>query len=174
MKVSTLSSGTLHLVALAVSLALVAAPARSAENPALWKASVRGDHARVLAAVRAGLEAHQFQILGEDNLSRGLENNLEIFGAQRWNTIGFGNVTAVHFCSLAFNQQVFNINMDWAILCPFKVVVFNMKATPDRIELMLLRPGWILSADPHPDARRIGALIEQRIVEALKEGAGLP
>jgi len=163
------------VTAILLTLLSLAAPLHAADdaNPALWKATVRGDYARVLAGVKASLEAAQFQILGEDNLSRGLENNMETFGADKWNSIGFGNVTAVHFCSLTFNQQVFNINMDWSILCPFKVVVLNMKAAPDRITLILTRPTWILARDPHPEARRIGETIEKRIVAALREGAGL-
>lgn len=173
----TLAIAGTHFVrrlAFVIGFAVLSGAAPGAENPALWKASASGDHARILAGIKAALEAHQFQILGEDNLSRGLENNLEIFGAERWNTIGFGQVTALHFCSLTFNQQVFNINMDWSILCPFKVVVFNMKRDPARIQLILLRPSWILARDPHPQAKRIGRLIESRIVEALREGAGLP
>lgn len=165
----------LRTTAILLTLLPPAAPVHAADdaNPALWKATVRGDYARVLAGVKSSLEAAQFQILGEDNLSRGLENNIETFGADKWNSIGFGNVTAVHFCSLTFNQQVFNINMDWSILCPFKVVVLNMKAAPDRITLILTRPTWILARDPHPEARRIGETIEKRIVAALREGAGL-
>jgi uncharacterized protein (DUF302 family) len=163
------------VTAVLLTLMSLAAPVPAADdaNPALWKATVRGDYARVLAGVKAGLEAAQFQILGEDNLSRGLENNMETFGADKWNSIGFGNVTAVHFCSLTFNQQVFNMNMDWSVLCPFKVVVLNMKAAPERITLILTRPTWILARDPHPEARRIGETIENRILAALREGAGL-
>lgn len=164
-----------HSVALLVALFFLtvagSARAQDAANPALWKLSVTGEYRSVLAGVKASLEASQFQILGEDNLSRGLEYNMEIFGADKWNTIGFGNVTAVHFCSLTFNQQVFNINMDWSILCPFKVVVFNMKAQPDRINLIFTRPSWILARDPHPEAKRIGEMIETRITSALREGA---
>lgn len=158
---------------LAAALALLVAQAAGAgDNPALWKHSVSGDYAKVLAGIRHGLAAAQFQILGEDNLSRGLENNMEIFGADKWNSIGFGRVTTVHFCSLTFNQQVFNIDMDWSVLCPFKVSVYNMRAQPQRIHLVLVRPSWILSRDSHPQARQVGEAIEARIVEALKEGAG--
>ena len=162
----------LAAVALCLTLALPVCGQDSTANPALWKLTVAGEHARVLEGVKTSLEAAQFQILGEDNLSRGLEYNKEIFGADKWNTIGFGNVTAVHFCSLTFNQQVFNMDMDWSILCPFKVVVFSMKAQPDRVHLLFIRPTWILGRDPHPEAKRIGEMIEHRIISALREGAG--
>jgi uncharacterized protein (DUF302 family) len=163
---------SLRRLAAAFLLAL-AHGAAAGDNPALWKHSVGGDYAKVLAGIRHGLAAAQFQILGEDNLSRGLENNMEIFGADRWNTIGFGRVTTLHFCSLAFNQQVFNMDMDWSVLCPFKVSVYNMRSDPQRIHLVLVRPTWILGQDPHPRAREIGQAIEARIVEALREGTGL-
>lgn len=142
------------------------------DNPALWKHTATGDYATVLAAIKAGLSAAQFQILGEDNLSRGLENNSEIFGADKWNTIGFDRVTTVHFCSLTFNQQVFNLNMDWSILCPFKVSVYNMRAQPRLIHLVMVRPTWILAQDAHARAKETGQAIEARIVAALREAAG--
>lgn len=66
------------------------------------------------------------------------------------------------------------MNTDWAILCPFMVVVFNTKQTPQRIELILLRPTRILSADPRPEAKPIGAAIEPRISDAIKGAMGLP
>ncbi len=157
----------------AVSLVWVLgfAPVRAADNPALWKHHVKGDYAKVLQGVKAGLEEKQFQILGEENLSRGLENNRQVFGEDKWNTIGFQNVTAVHFCSLTFNQQVFNMSMDWAILCPFKVVVFNMKANPDNVTVMTTRPTWLLARDNHKKAAEVARNIENRITAAIKEGA---
>lgn len=143
----------------------------AADNPALWKHHVKGDYAKVLQGVKAGLEEKQFQILGEENLSRGLENNRQVFGEEKWNTIGFQNVTAVHFCSLTFNQQVFNMSMDWAILCPFKVVVFNMKTNPDNVTIMTTRPTWLLARDNHRKAAEVARNIESRITAAIKEGA---
>lgn len=59
---------------------------------------------------------------------------METFGADKWSRIGFVNVTAVHFCSLALNQQTFDINLDWSALCSFTAVVMNMKTAPERIE----------------------------------------
>lgn len=142
----------------------------AADNPALWKHQVKGEYAKVLQGVKAGLEEKQFQILGEENLSRGLENNRQVFGEDKWNTIGFQNVTAVHFCSLTFNQQVFNMSMDWSILCPFKVVVFNMKANPDNVTIMTTRPTWLLARDSHKKAGEVARNIENRITAAIREG----
>lgn len=143
----------------------------AADNPALWKHEVKGDFAKVLAGVKAGLEEKQFQILSEENLSRGLENNAAVFGEDKWNTIGFQNATSVSFCSLTFNQQVFNLNMDWAILCPFKIVLYNMKKNPERVTILLTRPTWILAKDSHKKAAEVGKAIEGRITAAIREGA---
>ena len=148
-----------------------APPLSAADNPALWKHQVRGDFGRVLAGVKTALEEQQFQILGEENLSRGLENNRQVFGEDKWNSIGFQNVSAVHFCSLSFNQRVFNLNMDWAILCPFKVVVYNMKQNPDQVTILFTRPTWLLARDSHKFAHDVSNGIEQRIITTIKEGA---
>jgi len=148
-----------------------ALPLSAADNPALWKHQVKGDYGRVLAGVKAALEEQQFQILGEENLARGLENNRQVFGEDKWNSIGFQNVNAVNFCSLSFNQRVFNLNMDWAILCPFKVVVYNMKKNPEQMTILLTRPTWLLTRDSHKLAHEVGSGIEQRIITTLKEGA---
>lgn len=143
--------------------------AYAADNPALWKHQVKGDFNAVLASLKAGLESKQFQITGEEHMSKGLENNRKTFGEDKWNTIGFQNVTVVHFCSMVFNHEVYNLNMDWAILCPFKAVVYNMKAKPDQITILTTRPTYLLAKDPHKKAREVGKKIEERIITAIKE-----
>lgn len=158
------------LALLALALALWLAPLVAHANPAFWKHPVKGDFARVLENVKSGLEGQQFLITGEENLSNGLENNKKVFG-EKWNTIGFQNVTALHFCSLAFNQEVFNLNMDWSILCPFKLVVYNMKAKPDQIFILTVRPTYLLKDDAHKKAPEIGKKMEDRIIRAVMEGA---
>ena len=143
---------------------------QAAENPALWKYKVKGDFATVLSNIKTGLEANQFLITGEENLSKGLENNKMIFGEDKWNTIGFDNVTAIHFCSMVFNQEVFNINMDWSILCPFKVVAYTMKAVPQEVTIITVRPSYLLKQDRHKKAKKIGKRMDERIINAIKAG----
>jgi uncharacterized protein (DUF302 family) len=143
------------------------------ENPAFWKYKVKGDFATVLSNIKTGLEADQFLITGEENLSKGLENNKQIFGEDKWNTIGFDNVTAVHFCSMVFNQEVFNIKLDWSILCPFKVVAYTMKAVPQEVTIITVRPSHLLKQDPHKEAEKIGKRMDQRIINAIKAGVSL-
>lgn len=60
--------------------------------------------------------------------------------------------------------------MDWSVLCPFKVVLYSMKAKPNEIHLVTVRPTYLLAKDPHKKAKAIGKKIEDRILEALKEG----
>ncbi len=160
--------GALLLVFL--SLTVGSLYVQAAENPAFWKYKVKGDFATVLSDIKSGLEADQFLITGEENLSKGLENNKQIFGEDKWNTIGFGNVTAVHFCSMVFNQEVFNINMDWSILCPFKVVAYTMKAVPQEVTILTVRPSYLLKKDRHKKAKKIGKRMDQRIINAIKAG----
>ena len=143
--------------------------AYAADNPALWKHQVKGDFNAVLASLKAGLESKQFQITGEEHMSKGLENNRKTFGEDKWNTIGFQNVTVVHFCSMVFNHEVYNLNMDWAILCPFKAVVYNMKAKPDQITILTTRPSYLMAKDAHKKAQEVGKKIEERIVSAIKD-----
>ncbi len=151
-----------------VGFAGLSAPGYAAENPALWKYQVKGDFDTVLASLKTGLEVRQFQITGEENMSKGLENNKKVFGEDKWNTIGFQNVTVVHFCSTVFNQEVYNLSMDLAILCPFKAVVYNMKAKPDQITIMTTRPTYLVAKGDRK-AREAGKKIENRIVTAIKE-----
>ena len=155
---------------LAVLLLLGAgALAQAAENPALWKHQVKGDFATVLADLKAGLESRQFQISGEENMSKGLENNIAVFGPDKWNTIGFDNVTVVHFCSLVFNHEVYNLNMDLAIMCPFKAVVYNMQAEPERIHILTVRPAYLVDKDPDPKVRDVGKRVEKDIISAIED-----
>ena len=142
--------------------------AQGGENPALWKHQVKGDFATVLADLKSGLEARQFQISAEENMSKGLENNIAVFGEDKWNTIGFDNVTVVHFCSLVFNHEVYNLNMDLAILCPFKAVVYDMKAEPGKVNLLMVRPAYLVGNDPDPKAREVGKQIEKDILSAIE------
>lgn len=153
-------------------LTLVAAPAvgQAADNPAFWKYEVKGDFADVLNRVRNGLLAAQFQITAEENLSKGLENNKHLFPTGKWNTIGFENVTALHFCSIVFNQEVFNIDLDWSILCPFKLVVYNTKKAPRDITIVTLKPTYLLAQDKNKKAGDVGKRIEERITNAIREG----
>ena len=158
------------LLCIAVVLGGITPPAHAAENPALWKYQVKGDFATVLTHLKHGLEAGQFIITAEENLSKGLENNKHLFPAGKWNTIGFDNVTAIHFCSLVFNQEAFNINLDWSILCPFKLVAYTTKKAPKDVTLVMIRPTYILAKDTHKKAKEVGRKIEDRIVAAIKEG----
>lgn len=154
---------------MAVVVALVPLTAGAADNPAFLKYQIKGEFAQVLDHLKAGLESKQFLITGEENLAKGLENNKQIFGADKWNTIGFKEATAVHFCSLVFNQEVFNLTMDWSILCPFKLTAYTMKKQPGVVNVVTLRPTYLLARDPHPKAGEIGRKIESRIVEALRD-----
>lgn len=153
-------------------LYLAAAPiaGHAADNPAFWKYEVKGDFADVLNRVRNGLLAAQFQITAEENLSKGLENNRHLFPPGKWNTIGFENVTALHFCSIVFNQEVFNIDLDWSILCPFKLVVYNTKKASRDITIVTLKPTYLLAQDKNKKAGEIGKRIEERITSAIREG----
>ncbi|OGI50537.1 MAG: hypothetical protein A3E57_09320 [Candidatus Muproteobacteria bacterium RIFCSPHIGHO2_12_FULL_60_33] len=144
--------------------------ARAAENPAFLKFQAKGDFTEVVAHLKHGLEAAQFQITAEENLSKGLEKNMHLFPEGKWNTIGFDNVTAIHFCSLVFNQEAFNINLDWSILCPFKLVAYTTKKAPKDVTLVMIRPTYILAKDTHKKAKEVGRKIEDRIVAAIKEG----
>lgn len=152
------------------TLGLLSATAQAADNPAFLKFQAKGDYATVLGNVKHALEAGQFIISSEENLAKGLENNKQVFPDGKWNTIGFDNVTAVHFCSLVFNQEVFNISMDWSILCPFKLSVYSMKKAPQDITIIVQRPTYLLAQDPNPKAKEIGKKMEDRIVSALKAG----
>ncbi len=139
-------------------------------NPAFWKYQAKGEFAEVVTHVKHGIEAGQFQITAEENLSKGLENNKHLFPEGQWNTIGFDNVTSVHFCSIVFNQEAFNIDLDWSILCPFKLVVYTTKKTPKDVTIVLVKPTYILAKDTNKKARDVAQRIENRIIDAIKEG----
>lgn len=147
----------------------VALLAHGDDNPAVWKHQVKGEFATVLADLKAGLEARQFQISGEEDMSQGLRNNIAVFGEDKWNTIGFDNVVVVHFCSLVFNQEVYNLDMNLAILCPFKAVVYNMQADPGQVTIMTVRPGYLVAKESKPESREIGKRIEEEILSAIQD-----
>jgi uncharacterized protein (DUF302 family) len=154
-----------------------AAPAgafETRENPAFWRHQVQGDFHVLVQHLKHGLETRNFIITGEDNLALGLENNRHLFPPGQWNTIGFENAVAIHFCSLILNQEVFNTSMDWGILCPFKVFVYNMKASPQDITIIALRVTHLLRQDPHPRAREMARKIDARVLDALREALAWP
>lgn len=166
---------TLKRAILIVAFSVAGMPiAHAADNPALWKHRVQGEFDTVLENLKSGLETAQFLISGEEDLARGLENNKHVLGGDlKWNTIGFDRATAVHFCSIAFNHEVFNIDMDWSVLCPFKVVAYTMKEAPNTVHIVLVRPTHVLRNDRHRKARDVGKRIEDRIVNAVRAGTGL-
>jgi uncharacterized protein (DUF302 family) len=149
---------------------LFSATGWAADNPAFWKYQAKGDFAEVLSHLKHGLEAAQFQITQEENLSKGLENNKHLFPEGKWNTIGFDNVTSVHFCSIVFNQEVFNIDLDWSIFCPFKLVAYTTTKAPKDVTIVLIKPTYILEKDMNKKARDVAQRIENRIIDAIKEG----
>ena len=73
------------------------------------------------------------------------------------------------FLFLVFNQQVFNLNMDYSILCPFKVVLYSMEKSPDSVTIIMVRPTYLLAHFPDPSAKEVAKRIEYRIVAALTE-----
>lgn len=144
--------------------------ASDTRNPAFWKHHVTGDYQEVLNAVKHGLETLQFTITDEQDLSGALERNKDMLGEDRWNTIGFDRITAVHFCSLLFNQQAFNTDIDLSILCPFKLVVYSMKDAPQKVTVITLRPSYLVQNESKAKARELGQEMEDRIVKAIKSG----
>ena len=83
-------------------------------------------------------------------------------------------MTAIHFCSIVFNQEVFNIDLDWSILCPFKLVAYTTQKAPKDVQLVMVRPTSIMDRDKHKKAKEIGKKIEERIVAAINEGLAHP
>jgi uncharacterized protein (DUF302 family) len=150
--------------------AFLALPAPAADNPAFLKLQAKGKFSEVVTHIKMGLEAAQFQITLEENLSKGLENSKHLFPPGKWNTIGFDNVTSVHFCSIVFNQEAFNVDLDWSVFCPFKLVAYSTKKAPQDVTVVMVRPTYLLERDKNPKARDVGKRIEDRIVAAIKEG----
>lgn len=72
--------------------------------------------------------------------------------------------------SVVVNQEVFNIKLDWSILCPFKVVAYTMKAAPQEVTIITVRPSYLLKQDRHKKAEKIGKRMGQRIINAIKAG----
>ena len=104
-------------------------------------------------------------------MSKGLENNKHLFPEGKWNTIGFDNVAAIHFCSVVFNQEVFNIDLDWSILCPFKLVAYTTKAAPKDVTIVIVRPTYIMVSDKNKKAAAVAKRIEERIITAIREAS---
>lgn len=147
------------------------APARAADNPALWRHYAKGEFGNVIKGLKTSLQAAQFQITAEEHLSKGLEKNKDLFPKDQWNTIGFDNVAAIHFCSVVFNQEVFNIDLDWSILCPFKLVAYTTKAAPKDVTIVIVRPTYIMAPDKHKKAADVAKRIEERIITAIREAS---
>jgi uncharacterized protein (DUF302 family) len=149
---------------------MAAVPVLADGNPTLWKYKIKGDFAAVYSHMKSGLEAKQFILSGEEDLAAGLENNKHMFEGKDYNTIGFKDVRAVHFCSIMFNQEVFNIDMDWSVLCPFKVVAYTMKKDPQTVNIVMVRPSYVLSKDKNKKAKEIGKKIDERVFGAITAG----
>lgn len=158
------------LALLLLCAALLSQTAAAANDSALWKYQAKGSFDAVVADIKRGLEAGQFILTGEENLSKGLENNKHLFPDGQWNKIGFDHVTAIHFCSVVFNQEVFNIDMDWSVLCPFKVVAYTMKSAPDQVTIVMFKPTYLMAKDSNKKAKDVAKRIEDRITSAIKEG----
>jgi uncharacterized protein (DUF302 family) len=159
---------------LAIALLLAAPAARASDNPALWRYQVKGEFDAVLNNLKSGLERAQFLIANEEDLAKGLENNRHLLGGDyRWNVIGFERVTAVHFCSVLFNHEVFNADLDWSVLCPFKVVAYNLKESPSIVHIVTVRPTYLLKDERNKSMRELGQKMERRIVDAIKAGIAL-
>lgn len=161
------------LVSSIFAIVLVANNAFAATNPALWKYEVKGEFSTVVENLKHGLETAQFLITDEELLSKGLENNKHMLGGEKkWNTIGFDQVVSINFCSIVFNHEVFNIDMDMSFLCPFKVVVYTMKKDPTKVTIITVKPTYLLKRD-RPKNRKIGEKVEKRIIEAIKSGVDM-
>ena len=157
---------------LTVALLLVAAAAPASDSPALWRHQTKGEFDAVLNNLKSGLERAQFLISNEEDLAKGLENNRHLLGGDlRWNVIGFERVTAVHFCSILFNHEVFNADLDWSVLCPFKVVAY--KESPNVVHIVTVRPTYLMKDERSKQMRELGAKVERRLVEAIKAGIAL-
>jgi uncharacterized protein (DUF302 family) len=159
---------------LVVALLLLTAAAHASDTAALWRHQVKGEFDAVLSNLKSGLERAQFLIANEEDLAKGLENNRHLLGGDyRWNVIGFERVTAVHFCSVFFNHEVFNVDLDWSVLCPFKVVAYNLKESPSIVHIVTVRPTYLVKDERNKNMRELGQKIERRIVDAIKAGVAL-
>ena len=162
-------TGVTFIATLTVAVLLGGMPgaAWAEDDPAIWKMQVKDNYAALLEDVKTGLEAEQFSILSESNLAGALAMNRDVLGKDKWNTIGFDEARAVTFCSLVFNQEVLNLDMDYSILCPFKIVLYSMKSEPEVVTILMVRPTYLLAHHKDPGAQEIGQKIEDRIVKAI-------
>ena len=154
-------------------IALLSMPdqASAGEHPVIWKYQAKGQFADVVDNLKAGLEAGQFLVSSEEDLAKGLENNRHILGGEKnWNTIGFKHATAIHFCSIRFNHEAFNMDMNLSYLCPFKVVAYTMINSPQTVNIITLRPTYLLKTDKRKTVRQLGKRIEDRIINAIMGG----
>lgn len=159
---------------MAAALLFVAPGAAASDSPALWRYQVKGEFDVVLNNLRSGLERAQFLISTEEDLAKGLANNRHLLGGElKWNVIGFERVTAVHFCSILFNHEVFNTDLDWSVLCPFKVVAYTLREFPGVVHIVTVRPTYLIRDERNRQMRALGAKVERRIVEAIKAGIAL-
>ena len=160
----------LFLLCFALAVSLVNTPAVADKAPAFWKMNTTGDFDTVVSNLKSGLEAAQFLLTDEEDLAKGLENNKHMLGGEyKWNTIGFKRVTAVHFCSVVFNHEAFNIDMDLSVLCPFKVVAYSMKESPNTVTIITVKPTHLVKGGSYK-AKKLGKKIEKRILDAIKAG----
>jgi uncharacterized protein (DUF302 family) len=167
-KIRNFSGATfIATVMIAVLLGGVPRTGWTEDDPAIWKMRVEDNYAALLEDVKTGLEAAQFSILSESNLAGALAMNRDVLGNDQWNTIGFDEARAVTFCSLVFNKEVLNLDMDYSILCPFKIVLYSMKSEPEVVTILMVRPTYLLAHHKDPGAKAIGQKIEERIVKAI-------
>lgn len=50
-------------------------------------------------------------------------------------------------------QAVFNVDLGWSVLCPFKLVAYTTKKAPKDVTVVIVRPTYIMEKDTNKKAK---------------------
>lgn len=136
------------------------------KGTAIYTYATRGKFDDLLTRFKTSLEARQFTIVAVSDLSTPLERNKSLF--KEFNTLGYDQVRSVIICSLELNNEVLNVDLNLAALCPFKIAVYSRKGS-DEVTFAFSSTEALLAGSKDKKLMEIARRVDSRLKRAIED-----
>lgn len=136
------------------------------KGTAIYTYTAKGNFEDLLARFKTSLEARQFTIVSVSDLSTPLQKNKALF--KEYNKLGYDKVRAVIVCNLEINNEVLNVDLALAALCPFKIAVYSRKGS-NEVTFAFFSTVAVLAGSEETRLVEIGHKVDQRLKRAIED-----
>ena len=155
-----MSRSVIHILALALALALLASPAHAAPD-AIYKHEVEMELDRAYKALYAALEQDKFWVVFEADMLARMRRFADTWGPD-FNQNALTGVRALVFCNIWWTNRIANADPDMLAMCPLHISVVE---DAGKTAVLMLRPSVLARGS---GAEEVAATLESELISLIE------